>query len=147
MITLCLYNTYDKKRLHDIHVRSVARAAPVCAACNMALALVDFPQKMIEVVEGNTTIGECGKYLLQLEKENRFFELRERFPLGMLIATTCHPEEKIISASSLTALSSKKDVVLIVGLGRRGLPKAIKEKARHHWDATGKGISLVPVLP
>jgi hypothetical protein len=36
----------------------------------------------------------------------------------------------------------KKNIVLIMGLGRRGLPKDIRQKASHHWDATGKGISL-----
>jgi hypothetical protein len=143
MITLCLYNTYDKKRLHDIHTRSVARAAPVCLACGMTLTLLDFPQAMYETVEGSTTIGECGTYFSHLRNESRYYELHDRFPLGILVATTCHPDEKkSISTRSLLTLCMKKNIVLIIGLGRRGLPKEIRQKAHHHWDATGKGISL-----
>ncbi len=64
-LTLALYNTYDTKRLHEAHLRAIARAAPIAHAYGFHLALVGFPLegKPVEIAEevsGHTTIGGDG---------------------------------------------------------------------------------------
>ncbi len=63
MMVACLVNTYDKLKLHEIHLRTIARAAPLCYAYDFHLALLDFNfwesrEEMVEEVAGYTTIGE-----------------------------------------------------------------------------------------
>jgi hypothetical protein len=65
MIVLCLVNTYDKLKKHEIHLRSIARAAPLCYAFGLHLALLDFPfwkseLEVAEEVANYTTIGNGG---------------------------------------------------------------------------------------
>lgn len=156
MLTLSLYNSYDPKKLHKAHLRAIARAAPVCYAFDFHLALVGFPfetRKPLEIAEEisqSTTIGESGKYLLKLAKTNKFHLLefpKSGFPpqFGEVIATTRKPDEsKEISSLQLAERALKGgSFMLVVGLGRHGLPKEIFKLARHHLDITdGKIISL-----
>ena len=76
MLTLALYNSYDPKKIHEAHLRAIARAAPVCYAFDFHLALIGFPfdepLELVERVSGSTTIGEGGKYLLELAKRRYF---------------------------------------------------------------------------
>ncbi len=141
---ICLYNSYDKLRLHDIHVRSVARAAPVCHALGFHLVLLDFPSPMYDLVAQSTTIGESGKFLEALKKNSRYSEFVKKLPLATLVVTTSRPDsEKAVDCHTLVDLSARgENLALIVGLGRRGLPKLLREKAKYHWDVTGQGISL-----
>lgn len=141
---LCLYNSYDKLRVHDIHIRSVARAAPVCYAAGFHLVLLDFPSPMYDLVVTSTTIGESGTFLEALKAHSKFSELVKKLPLATLVVTTSRPDSrKNVSCKTLADLSVRGEpLALVVGLGRRGLPNLLRKKAKYHWDATGKGISL-----
>ena len=154
MLTLALYNTYDVRKLHEAHLRAIARAGPIAYAFGFHLALVGFPLegKPIEVAEevsSHTTIGEGGTYLLELARRNRFHLLdfpRKGFPpqFGTVVATTRKPEEeKEISPLELAERAFRgESFILLVGLGRHGLPGEIFKLARHHMDITGERISL-----
>jgi len=154
MLTLALYNSYDHKKIHEAHLRAIARAAPVCYAFDFHLALIGFPfdepPELVERVSENTTIGEGGKYLLELAKRNRFHLLefpRRGFPpqFGQIIATTRKPDEdKEITAMEVAKRALKgESFMLIVGLGRHGLPKEIFKLAKYHLDITdGRRVSL-----
>lgn len=141
---LCLYNSYDKLKLHDIHIRSVARAAPVCCALKFHLVLLDFPSPMYDLVAESTTIGESGKFLEVLKAHSRFSELTKKLPLATLVVTTSAPDsDKAMDCQTLVDLSVRgESLALIVGLGRRGLPRNLRKKAKYHWDVTGQGIPL-----
>ncbi|MBU6996666.1 MAG: DUF531 family protein [Theionarchaea archaeon] len=141
---LCLYNSYDKLRLHDIHIRSVARAAPVCCALGFHLALLDFPEPMYDRVMASTTIGKSGYLLQQLKERSQFTELTKTLPLATLVITTSQPQpQKRVTCQQLVHMSSRGEVLaFIIGLGRRGLPRPLKKKALYHWDVTDRGISL-----
>ncbi len=149
MIAFCLVNTYDKLKLHEIHLRSIARAAPLCYAYDMHLALLDFnfwkrEDEMVEAVREYTTIGEHGKYIVKLLEEGKV-HLLDKIPahFGEIIATTSKPDEsKKITFSELKNILSKSSATFLIGLGRKGLPKEIMKKAKYHFDATGRGISL-----
>lgn len=154
MLTLALYNTYDVRRLHEAHLRAIARAAPIAYAFDFHLALIGFPLegKPLDVageISENTTIGEGGKYLMELAQGNRFHLLefpRGGFPpqFGTPVATTRKPwEEKEITPAELAERALKgESFILLVGLGRHGLPKETFKLARYHMDITGRRISL-----
>ncbi len=146
MFVLCLVNTYDKNKLHEIHLRSIARAAPLCYAFNFHLALLEFPfwkesKEVVSDVCDYTTIGEGGKYLIELEKKGRF-HLLDKIPahFGEIIATTSNPDPK--KKIDLKDISSFRSATFLMGLGRRGLPKDVMKKAKYHWDVTRMGVSL-----
>ena len=145
MITICLVNTYDKLKLHEIHLRSIARASPLCYAYNFHLALLDFPfwkseDELVKAIKDYTTIGERGRYLEKLREENKL-HLIDKIPyhFGDIIATTSKPEKKILSLDDLRKLRS---ACFLIGLGRRGLPKDLIRKAKHNFDVTFRGVSL-----
>ncbi|WP_209475628.1 DUF531 family protein [Thermococcus stetteri] len=154
MITIALYNTYDPKRLHEAHVRAIARAAPIAYAYGFHLALVGFPLegKPLEIAEDiseHTTIGEGGRYLLELAKSNKFHILefpKRGFPpqFGVPVATTRKPlpEKEITPLDVAREALSGKSFLLLIGLGRHGLPGEIFKIARYHMDVTGGRVSL-----
>jgi len=154
MLTLGLVNTYDKIKLHEAHYRSIARAAPVAYAFGFNLALFDYPFKMnaeelVNFVEDKTTIGSSGKYLEELFKAGRFFVfgLPERGfqpQFGAVVVTTSHPsKEKNISVEALSELiKKKKSFLFLIGLGHKGLPAELFERAQYHLDITGMGVSF-----
>ncbi len=149
MIVLCLVNTYDKLKLHEIHLRTIARAAPLCYAYDLHLALMDFnfwknEEEMVKQVADYTTIGEHGRYAIELLKAGKI-HLIDKIPahFGEIIATTSKPDEKKrISFEEMRDLIRRKSATFLIGLGRRGLPKDVMKKAKYHYDVTEKGISL-----
>jgi len=154
MLTLALYNTYDVRRLHEAHIRAIARSAPIAYAYSFHLALIGFPLEgnPIEVareVSEHTTIGEGGKYLVELARSNRFHLLdfpKRGFPpqFGTPVATTRKPsgEKEITPLELAERVLNGERFLLLIGLGRHGLPKETFKLARHHMDITGKRISL-----
>jgi len=152
MISLALYNTYDPKRLHEAHIRAVARAAPLSYAYGYHLVLVGFPienlEKFVRTVRDSTTIGRGGSYLNDLFKTGKIHVIpypKKGFPthFGIPVATTSKPEmEKVISPLDVARLAEVTSLILLIGLGRRGLPKETFKIARYHLDITGKRISL-----
>ncbi|ADC64996.1 Protein of unknown function DUF531 [Ferroglobus placidus DSM 10642] len=146
MITLCLVNTYDKLKLHEAHLRSIARIAPICYAFDFHLALYDFPfwkreEEVVDAVCDYTTIGEGGKYLRELHESGKF-HLIESFEsrFGEIVATTSKPDES--KKISLDDIARFRSAIFLFGLGRKGLPKDVLKKAKYHFEATGKNVSL-----
>ncbi len=154
MLTLALYNTYDKKKLHEAHLRAIARAGPIAYAYGFHLALVGFPLKgrppdVAEEIRKHTTVGERGEYLIDLAGKNAFhlLEFPEKgFPpqFGTVVATTRKPSaDKSITPFEVAERALRgESFLLLVGLGRHGLPKETFKLARHHMDVTGRGVSL-----
>jgi hypothetical protein len=143
-LTLSLYNSYDKNRVHDIHLRSIARAAPICYATGFNLCLIDFPYRdPLEEVCGNTTIGEGGVYLERLASKQEFFTSDDISQLHIPIITTSKPDpDAAITVEQLVdkILNERMKANFIVGLGRKGLPNKIRKKGTYHLDITGRGI-------
>ena len=140
---MSLYNSYDKNRLHDIHLRSIARAAPICYATGFNLCLIDFPFKdPVEEVVGNTTIGHGGEFIKELYSRQEFFyNIDFNLPQETIITTSKPDDGKEVSTKELMAMiSNGLKANFIVGLGRKGLPNKIRKKGRYHLDITDKGI-------
>lgn len=155
MLTLGLYNTYDRIKVVEAHYRGIARGAPIAYAYGFNLALVGFPydfgqQELVDFVRDNTTIGASGLYLQRLHEEKRLYVLdvpEKGFPaqFGALVATTSRPERKKAATADEIAgmMAEGRPLLILIGLGRKGLPKAYFEMAPYHLDITGgKGISL-----
>jgi len=155
MLTLGLYNTYDKVKVVEAHYRGIARGAPIAYAYGFNLALVGFPydfgkQELVEFVKDNTTIGASGLYLQKLYDEKRLYVMdipEKGFPaqFGSLVAATSRPDKKkSASADEIADMMVKnRPLFVLIGLGRKGLPKEYFEMAQYHLDITdGKGISL-----
>lgn len=154
MLTLGLVNTYDKIKILDAHYRSIARAAPIAYSFGFALALFDFPFKMdtkelCSFVADKTTIGRSGLYLKEMLEQNHFFVFdlpKKGFQpqFGIPVVTTSNPDPK----KSITPTALANDIItggsylMLVGLGHKGLPRNLFERARFHLDITGKGIPL-----
>jgi hypothetical protein len=147
MICLCLVNTYDKLKLHEIHLRTIARAAPLCYAYGFHLALLDFPfwrreEEMVSEVANYTTIGEGGRYARILLEEGKI-HLVEGIPayFGTVVATTSKAARPI-TVEELRKLLKGGSVTFLVGLGRRGLPREMIRRAKYELDVTWRGVSL-----
>lgn len=149
---LGLYNTYEGK-FSEPHLRSVARAAPLCVAFGLGLALVNFPamsaRKIVESVSKETRIGKGGKYLRQLESEGRIFLIEgdKCAELGLPIATTSHPtavKKNTMSGSleNATKEHDKKRGIVLMGLGNKGLPTSVLSSSQHHVEITGNDTPL-----
>ncbi|NOZ58833.1 MAG: DUF531 domain-containing protein [Euryarchaeota archaeon] len=147
--TLGLYNTY-RGSLKTAHIRAVARAAPLCHAYGMGLALFGFPARsaseVVERVSTESRICGGGAYLRLLRREGRLHLLpapEEDFlpEVGVLAATTSSPREgKRATLEELVEHPGR--VCLVMGLGRRGLPRSFLEAAGVHIELTGYGIPL-----
>jgi len=155
MLTLGLYNTYDRIKVVEAHYRGIARGAPIAYAYGFNLALVGFPydfgkQELVDFVRDNTTIGESGAYLQKLHDEKRLYVMdvpEKGFPaqFGSLVVTSSRPDKKkaVSSADVAGMMARNKPLFILIGLGRKGLPKEYFEMAPYHLDITdGKGISF-----
>ncbi len=152
---LALYNTYEGK-LSPIHLRAVARAAPLCIAFGMDLVLMGFPVddigKMVASIRKDTTIGRGGAYLEELVGKGRVAMVSSDIPeqwntLGMPVATTSHPDEKkrvtMEEALRLAAVQHPlRRVCIFMGLGKKGLPISLLKRVPHHLELTGRNVSL-----
>lgn len=155
---LALYDTYEGG-LKPVHIRAVARAAPLCAAFGLDLALMGFPtenlEKLVKMVTSDTNIGKGGRYLRELVEQGRvvLVPCTQRKPpknweeLGLPVATTSHPREdkKIRMAKALRlarSLHPLRRACLIMGLGRRGLPPSLLDVAPYHLELTGGNVPL-----
>jgi uncharacterized protein len=154
MLTLGIVNTYDKIKILDAHYRAIARAAPICHAFGFKLALYDFPFKMTEdelvnYVTQKTTIGNSGKYLNMLHEKKYFFVFdlaKKGFQpqFGTVVLTTSKPEKKraVTPEDIAYGIMKRNSYLILIGLGRKGLPKELFEQSPLHMDITSSGISL-----
>lgn len=155
---LALYDTYEGG-IKPIHLRAVARAAPLCTAFDLDLALMGFPtndlESLIDQVITETNIGKGGKYLKDLLKEKRIKlvssdkhqVLEDWNNLGLPVATTSHPSrEKKIEIDVAVQIARLEHplqrLCLIMGLGKKGLPNSLIESVRHQLELTDKYIPL-----
>jgi len=140
--TMALYNSY-KGKADDSHYRNIARAAALCYAFDIKLALIGFPfknaEECVEKTAKNTRIGKGGLYLRELYRADRFV-LHGNFSdiKGTTVATTSHPEpEKQVELGDI-----RGKAVFILGTGHQGLPESVLKGADFHMEFTGKGASL-----
>jgi len=153
---LGLYNTYDGP-MKPVHMRMIARAAPLCAAFGLDLALLHFPiddaDNFIRQVTTDTKIGQEGKYI-QFLFEKRRIHLLDSIQLKasvfsnfeIVIATTSHPDEKK-KLSMKQALQKKLNrpegkLIIMMGLGKKGLPAHLLKSVDYHLELTGVNVSL-----
>ena len=144
VLTIGLYNTYDKN-ISPVHIRAVARAAPLCWAYGLHLALVNFPfadeQDAVDSVMKDTSIGKGGAYLKHLHDAGKLHVVDDPSDLGVLVATTSHPDvKKSLSIEDLREMES--DLCFLLGVGRSGLPARLLDQARIHMEFTGRNIPL-----
>ncbi len=155
--TIGLYNSYDPVKFHESHRRALARAGPLAFAFDCNLATFGFPYdkelstpvEIAEWISTTTSIGEGGSYLVELATSGRFsaFDFpRKGFPpqLGTAVVTTRKPSPgKALRPEQVRSLiGSGRSVLLLFGLGPRGLPKEILETCGMHLDITSRGLSL-----
>ena len=142
LFTMALYNSY-KGKADENHYRNVARAAALCYAFGLNLALIGFPfkdaEECVEKTIRSTRIGKGGMYLKALHTAGR---LSLRAGIGEfsvpIVATTSHPDpEKQVKIEEI-----KGKVVFILGTGHQGLPASVLKRADFHLEFTGKGASL-----
>jgi hypothetical protein len=156
-VTIGLFNSYDPVKFHESHRRALARAGPLALAFDCNLATFGFPYDKelttpIEIanwISTTTSIGESGSYLIELAQKGRFSSFdfpKKGFPpqLGVVVVTTRKPskDRKVSPPDIRDVVKAGKSVLLLFGLGPRGLPKEIFEMSQMHLDVTGRGLSL-----
>jgi hypothetical protein len=156
-VTIGLYNSYDPVRFHESHRRALARAGPLALAFDCNLATFGFPfegdlSTPVEIarwVSTTTSIGEGGKYLVDLAEKGRYSRFdfpKKGFPpqLGVPVVTTRKPSAaKLTTVDKLRGeLSSGQSLLLVFGLGPHGLPEEVFRIGQRHLDVTGRGLSL-----
>jgi hypothetical protein len=155
---LALYDTYEGG-LKPAHIRAIARVAPLCVAFELDLALMGFPvddlSELVEMVITETNIGKSGKYLRDLVEQSRVTLVpctQQESPtnwteLGLPVATTSHPEsEKAVQIQDLLKLAKTQHklqrLCLIMGLGKKGLPRSLLDQVQFHLELTGSNVPL-----
>ncbi len=155
---LAIYDTYEGG-LKPVHLRTVARAAPLCAAFGLDLALMGFPtddlEDLVSKVITDTNIGKGGRYLRELMEQDMVVLVsctKQEPPedwrkLGLPVATTSHPrEDKKVGMKEVIQLARSKHplrrVCLIMGLGKRGLPQSLLDAVPYHLELTGSNVPL-----
>ncbi len=156
-VTIGLYNSYDPVKFHESHRRSLARAGPLALAfdCNLATfgfpydKEIDTPAEIAQWISTTTSIGESGRYLVELSEKGRFtaFDFPKKgFPpqLGEVIVTTRKPasSKRVAPADVRSLVASGRSVLVVFGLGPRGLPSDVFDMSTRHLDITGRGLSL-----
>ncbi|MBN1390328.1 MAG: DUF531 family protein [Candidatus Thermoplasmatota archaeon] len=156
-LTLGLYNSLDPIKLAEAHRRALARAAPVAAAfeCNLAVFGFPFdpdlhtPREIAEWLVTTTSIGQGGDWIVKLAEEGRFNHFpfpKGGFPpqLGKVVIATRRPDGRIsVSPRDVSLmLRDGRSILLLFGLGPRGLPEKVMSMGEHHMDLTTKGVSL-----
>jgi hypothetical protein len=156
-MTLGLYNSYDPVKMHEAHRRALARAGPLCLAFDCNLVSIGFPYgremrtpaEIVAWISETTSIGKDGQYLVRLAEAGRFqavgFPDRGFQPqYGLPVLTTCRPDPKKAATSRQAAelLAGGQSVLLVFGLGPRGVPKEVHQMCPRHLDVTGRGLSM-----
>jgi len=141
--TLGLFDGYEGG-IKPIHIRTLARAAPLCTAFDLDLLLIGFPTEdldsLVQDAVRDTNVGEGGRYIKTLHRERRIrmvsWDPKENPLPPDMIATTSHPD---INKSTKGPF---RESLVVMGLGKRGLPDEILKRARHHLDITDKKVPL-----
>ena len=156
-MTIGLYNSYDPVKMHEAHRRALARAGPLCLGFDCNLVAIGFPfgremrtpAEIVAWISETTSIGKDGQYLVRLAEAGRFqvvdFPNKGFQPqYGLPVLTTCKPDPKkaISPRQAAELLARGQSILLVFGLGPRGVPKDVRETCPKHLDATGRGLSM-----
>ena len=156
-LTLGLYNSYDPVKFSEAHRRALARAGPVAFAFDCNLCVFGFPfdrdmrtpKEVAEWLVGTSSIGQGGDYIVKLAEGGRFsfFDSPKKgFPpqLGKIVVATRKPDPKRSMGPEEVAqmLVDGKSLLMVFGLGPRGLPDKILKMGEVHMDLTGKEVSF-----
>jgi hypothetical protein len=156
-MTIGLYNSYDPVRMHEAHRRALARAGPLCLGFDCNLLTIGFPYgremrtpaEIVAWISETTSIGKDGEYLVRLAEAGRFqacdFPRRGFQPqYGLPVLTTCRPSspKSITPLGAAELLSEGQSILLVFGLGPRGVPKDVHDICARHLDVTGRGLSM-----
>jgi hypothetical protein len=152
-----LYNSLDPVKFAEAHRRALARASPVAAAFNCNLCVFGFPfdkelrtpMEIARWIVTTTSIGQGGDWIIKLAEEGRFSSFpypKGGFPpqLGKVVIATRKPDVNKAMEPSVIAglLKDGRSILLVFGLGPRGLPEKIMGMGEFHMDLTNKGISF-----
>jgi len=153
---LALVDTYEGA-FGEVHLRAIARAAPLCDAFGLDLALVGFPSDnlgaMLKQAMAETSIGEGGRHIQDLVAGGHVHLVRathRQAPdfagLGFAVATTPEPDrgKALDFAGCLREARVAKAgrLAVLMGLGRKGLPAAFLKAAPAHLELTGRNVHL-----
>ena len=138
--TLGLLNTYGGKWNHP-HFKAIHKAASLCSAFDLDLALIGFPkvesEKLMNEVKKEMRLPNEG-YLSSLfsNQRVRFFDKDvDESWAGSKVATTANPD-----ANKLELPDGR--LCMIVGLGPKGLPKSFLKASNYHFELTGSNIAF-----
>ena len=138
--TLGLYNTYGGNWNHP-HFKSIFKASNLCAAFNLDLALINFPEispeKLVKEIKKEMRLPNEGYTKALFDKSRvQFFkkEINENWS-GSVVATTANPDT---SKSSLP----EGRLCMVMGLGPKGLPKSFVNKTSYHFELTGTNVAF-----
>jgi hypothetical protein len=154
---LAIYDTYEGG-LKDVHLRAIARAAPLCHAFDLDLALLGFPATdaaaLAKRAIADTNVGDGGRYLGDLVRAGRVLMVActtkepptDWSKLGFPVATTSEPAAgkatDMEAALAAARQAGAARVCLIMGLGKRGLPPSLLRVAPLHLELTGRNVSM-----
>lgn len=153
---LALVDTYEGG-IKEVHLRAIARAAPLCDAFGLDLALVGFPSDnlgaLLKMAMAETNVGDGGMHIQDLAAGGHVHLVRATHrqapdfsAFGHAVATTSEPDRAKL-LGFLDCLESARQagqarLVVLMGLGRKGLPASFLKAAPCHLELTGRGVSL-----
>jgi hypothetical protein len=153
---LALVDTYEGG-LGEVHLRAIARAAPLCDAFGLGLALVGFPTDnlgaLLKQAMAETSIGDGGRHIQDLVAGGHVHlvhathrQMPDFAGLGYAVATTPEPDSrKALDFQGCLVAAKAAGVprlVVLMGLGRKGLPASFLKAAPAHLELTGRNVSL-----
>jgi len=138
--TLGLYNTYGGNWNHP-HYKAVFKAANLCSAFDLNMALIGFPEikpeRLVNEIKKEMRLPNEG-YLSQLlsNKRVRFFDndIDESWA-GSKIVTTANPDSNKLK-------KPEGKLCIIMGLGPKGLPKSFINNSDNHFEITGSEVAF-----
>ena len=138
--TLALYNTYGGNWNHP-HFKSIFKASNLCAAFDLNLALVHFPEisfeNLVKEIKKEMRLPNGGYIELLIEKKRvQFFKNKINVQwAGTIIATTESPDYSKLSLPD-------GRLCMVMGLGPKGLPVLFVKNSRYHFELTTKKIGF-----
>jgi uncharacterized protein len=155
-LTIGLYNSYNPTKFMEAHRRAMCRAGALAQGfdCNLVFFGFPFPPEVrtpVQVTEwatADTSIGEDGGNFLEVARAGRvsiFDYPGKGFPpqFGKVIGTTCRPDGKRSRGwEEVASMLRDESLLVLFGLGPKGLPREVKEECPVQLDITGKCSSL-----
>jgi hypothetical protein len=153
---LALVDTYEGG-LSEVHLRAVARAAPLCDAFGLDLALIGFPTDnlgaLLKQAMAETNVGDGGRHIQDLVAGGHVHLVYAThrtppdFPaFGHAVATTPEPDPSraadFMGCIAAGRAAGAQRLVVLMGLGRKGLPATFLKAAPNHLELTGRNVSL-----